>query len=405
MSNEFQSSRKGVFSGFGRNVWVTGLVSFFMDISSEMGYSRVPLFLVNTLGASKSVVGLIEGIAESTASVLRVFSGYLSDRLGNRKWVMAAGYALSTLSRPLIASGSNWGEVLVYRFADRFGKGVRSAPRDAIIVESTEKDYFGRAFSFHRALDTFGAVIGPLIAFMVLSAYSNDYRLVFWLSIIPGALAVLLIILFVREPSRGKAEGRTKHELTWGRFDWKFRVFMLISAIFALGNISDAFLILRAQELGIPSSRIPLVYLCFNLVYSLTAFPAGMLADSFGRKRIILSGFILFAFLLYGFAVARESGIVWMLFGVYGVFMGLTEGIQKAFLATIIPGEFKATAYGIYNAVTGLAMFPASLFAGWLWDHYSSSAPFYYGAGMAALAAVLFIFYIALVDREKAARK
>lgn len=398
-------SKKGVFAGFGRNVWVSGFVSFFMDVSSEMVYSLVPLFLVNTLGVSKSVVGLIEGIAESTASVLRVFSGYISDRLGNRKWVMAAGYALSTLSRPLIASGQNWGQVLAYRFADRFGKAVRSAPRDAIIVESTRKGYFSRAFSFHRALDTFGAVIGPLIAFMLLSAYANDYRLVFWLSIIPGAISVLLIVFFIREPSRAKQEGQTPHKLAWGRFDWKFKMFILISGVFALGHISDAFMLLRAQELGVPASRIPLVYLCFNLVYSLTAFPAGVLADSFGRKRTILAGFILFAFLMYGFAVAREPGIVWMLFGVYGVFMGLTEGIQKAFLASVIPGEFKATAYGIFNAVTGLALLPASLVAGWLWDRYSADAAFYYGAGMAALAAALFIFYITLVNREEKGRK
>lgn len=396
--------KKGIFHGFGRNVYAAGFVSLFMDISSEMVYSLVPLFLANTLGVNKSIIGFIEGVAESTASVLRAFSGYISDRMGTRKWVMAAGYGISVLSRPLIAMGNNWGEVMVYRFTDRFGKGVRSAPRDAIIAESTHRDSFARAFNFHRAMDTVGAVLGPLIAFMLLAAYQDNYRLVFWLSIIPGVIAVALIIIFIQDvpvpPPREKKLG-----LSLKHFDWKFRLFLPIATLFALGNVSDFFLILRAQDVGIPVTTIPVVYLFFNLIYSLFAIPAGVMADTYGKKRLILVGMALFALLFLGFAQAQSPRAIWFLFALYGIFMGLTEGIQKAYLATIIPAEYKATAYGIFNAAVGVAMLPSGIIAGWLWDAYSPAATFYFGAATATLSALAFAVYSGWVDREKALRQ
>ncbi len=395
--------KKGLFSGLGRNVYAAGFVSLFMDISSEMVYSLVPLFLANTLGVSKSVIGFIEGVAESTASILRAFSGYVSDRMGTRKWVMAAGYGLSTFSRPLIAMGTNWGEVMVYRFIDRFGKGVRAAPRDAIIMESTHKGSFAKAFNFHRAMDTFGATIGPLIAFIILALSENNYRLVFWLSIIPGIIAVTLIITLIKDVAQPPAPDR-KFEISFARFDWRFRIFLIIAFVFALGNISDVFLILRAQDVGIPVHTIPVVYLFFNLIYTIFAIPAGIMADRYGKKKMILAGFILFAFLFLGFAQAANPSTIWYLFALYGIFMGLTEGIQKAFLATIIPEEFKATAYGTYNAVVGAAALPSSVIAGWLWDRYSPAATFYFGATTACIAALLFLFYRAAVDRERDAK-
>ena len=390
--------------GFGKNVTVAGLVSFFMDISSEMIYPLVPLFLANTLGINKSLIGLIEGIAESTASLLKVFSGWFSDRIGNRKWLMALGYGISTLSRPFVAVATGWHQVLGSRFIDRFGKGVRTAPRDAIIAESADKAYLGRAFGFHRAMDTMGAVVGPALAFFFLGLFSNDYRKVFWLSMIPGVIAVLLIILFITEKKKAVSPHADRPKLTLKHFNWRFKFFVTIAALFAAGNSSDVFLILRAQQVGVSTLMIPIVYLLFNLIYSLSSIPAGMAADKFGKKRVILLGFVLFAALYYGFAVAGSVRAIWILFGLYGLFMGLTEGIQKAFLATIIPPDFKATAFGVYNTAVGLAMFPASLIGGWLWDHVSPSATFYFGATTAAVSSVMFMVFIAVVRRNEAVR-
>ncbi len=385
------------FFGFSNNVFFTGLVSFFMDVSSEMIYPLVPLFLANVLGVNKSMIGLIEGIAESTASLLKVFSGWLSDRIGKRKELMLAGYAISTLSRPIIALAGGWQQVLASRFVDRLGKGIRTAPRDAIIAESTETTHLARAFSFHRSMDTMGAVIGPAIALILLQLYNNNYKMVFWLSMIPGAFAVLTIVLFIKEKNKTTATGVERPRLTLKHFDWRVKFFIVIATLFALGNSSDAFLILRAEQVGIPTVMIPAVYLLFNLVYSLSAIPAGIAADKYGKKRLILLGFVLFAGLYYGFAVAKSASAIWVLFSLYGLFMGLTEGIQKAFLATIIPADFKATAFGVYATAVGLATLPASLIGGVLWDRVSPAATFYFGASTATLSALLFIVMIVLI--------
>ncbi|MBF0565530.1 MAG: MFS transporter [Nitrospirae bacterium] len=388
------------YFGLSHNVFFAGLVSLFMDVSSEMIYPLVPLFLANVLGVNKSVIGLIEGVAESTASLLKVFSGWFSDRVGNRKWLMAVGYGISTVSRPMLALAANWHTVMGYRFIDRFGKGIRTSPRDAIIAESTDKDHLGRAFGFHRSMDTVGAVIGPALAFLFLAMLANDYRKVFWISIIPGAIAVLIIVLFIREKTKVNKSSAERPKLTLKHFDWKFKYFVFIAALFALGNSSDVFLILRAQQTGIPAHIIPVVYLMFNVVYSISGVIAGASADKYGKKRIILLGFVLFAFLYYGFAIASEPKTIWILFSLYGIFMGLTEGVQKAFLATIIPADFKATAFGVYNTAVGLAMLPASLVGGWLWDHVSPSATFYYGSATAAASSILFIVFIAVIRRK-----
>ena len=383
--------------GFGRNVFFSGLVSFFMDVSSEMIYPIVPLFLAGVLGVNMSMIGLIEGIAESTASFLKVFSGWLSDRTRQRKNLMLAGYTISTLSRPIMAMAGAWQQVLSARVIDRTGKGIRTAPRDAIIAEATQTTHLGRAFSFHRAMDTLGAVVGPAITFSLLGFFNNDYRKIFWLSMVPGVVAVILIILFIEEKRKQPKPEVERPKLSFHQFDWQVKFFIVIAALFALGNSSDAFLILRAKHVGIPVATIPVVYLVCNLVYSLSAFPAGMAADRFGRKKIILLGFMLFAGLYYGFAVAKAASTIWLLFGLYGLFMGFTEGVQKAFLATIIPPDFKATAFGVYAAAVGFAMLPASLIAGWLWDHVAPAATFYFGAATATLAAILFTVLIVLI--------
>lgn len=382
------------YFGLSKNVFFTGVVSFFMDVSSEMIYPLVPLFLANVLGVNKSMIGLIEGIAESTASLLKVFSGWLSDRIGQRKNLMIAGYAISTLSRPIIALAGVWQQVLASRFVDRLGKGIRTAPRDAIIAESTETAHLARAFSFHRSMDTMGAVVGPAIALILLQLYNNNYKMVFWLSMIPGAIAVLTIVMFIKEKKRVASSSAERPRLTLKHFDWRVKFFIVIATLFALGNSSDVFLILRAEQVGIPTVLIPAVYLLFNLIYSLSAIPAGIAADKYGKKRLILLGFLLFAGLYYGFAVAKSTAAIWILFSLYGLFMGLTEGIQKAFLATIIPPDFKATAFGVYATAVGLALLPASLIGGLLWDRVSPAATFYFGAATATLSALLFMVFI-----------
>ena len=393
-------NQKKKYFGLSKNVFFTGLVSFFMDVSSEMIYPLLPLFLANMLGVNKSLIGLIEGIAEATASLLKVFSGWLSDRIGKRKSLMMAGYAISTLSRPVIALAGIWQQVLASRIIDRLGKGIRTAPRDAIIADSTEPSHLARSFSFHRSMDTMGAVVGPAIALIVLQLYNNNYQLVFWLSMIPGVIAVLIIAAFIKEKKRSSETSVARPRFTLKYLDWKVKFFILITTIFALGNSSDAFLILRAQQLGTRTAIIPGVYLMFNLIYSLSAIPAGIAADKYGKKRIILLGFILFTALYYGFAVANTPAAIWILFALYGLFMGLTEGIQKAFLSTLIPANFKATAFGFYATSIGLATLPASLIGGVLWDRISPAATFYFGASMAALATILFIVLIVLMRKS-----
>jgi len=370
-----------------------------MDISSEMIYPLVPLFLSSVLGVNKSIIGLIEGIAESTASLLRVFSGWFSDRLGRRKGFMVFGYSISTLSRPMTALAANWHTILGARFIDRFGKGIRTAPRDAIIAESTDGAFLGRAFSFQRSMDTMGAVIGPSLAFLFLAVFSNDYRRVFWLSMVPGFIAVCLIIFFIKEERKSSSMRSERPKLTLENFDGRFRLFLVITTLFAVGNSSDVFLILRAQQRGIPAHLIPILYLVFNIIYSISAIPAGIAADRFGKKRIILLGFVVFAIVYFGFAVARDAAAIWVLFSLYGLFMGLTDGTQKAFLATMIPPDFEATGFGIYYTAVGLAMFPASLIGGWLWDHVSPSATFYYGAITAVSSSILFVVFMVTTRR------
>ncbi|RLA89102.1 MAG: MFS transporter [Deltaproteobacteria bacterium] len=382
-----------------RNVWVAGLVSFFMDFSSEMVNPLLPLFLTSVLGVNKAIIGSIEGIAESTASFLKLYSGWLSDRIGKRKFFMGWGYGLATLSRPLLALAPNWNWVLASRFIDRFGKGVRTAPRDAIIAESTLPENLGRAFGLHRSLDTLGAIAGPGVAFLLLAMGANSYRLVFWVSIVPGLIAVLLIILFIREKRATTGTTTELPRLSWGMFDLRFKFFMAIIVIFTLGNSSDAFLILRAQQVGIAPLVIPLVYIIFNLVYAVSATPAGVLADRLGRHRMILLGFGLFSLIYSGLAGAQHPWQIWLLFGLYGLFMGLTEGVQKAYLATIIPESYKATAFGLYQASVGLALLPASIIAGLLWDHIGPAAPFIFGAATGLTAALLFI--VMLYQRQE----
>ncbi len=384
------------FFGLTRNVFVLGLVSFLTDVSSEMTLTLLPLFLANVLGVRTSIIGLIEGVAEATASLMKVGSGWWSDRVGRRKWLTFAGYALSAVAKPFLAVAGNWGTVLAVRWTDRVGKGIRTSPRDALLADSAPVETRGRAFGWHRAADTAGAVVGLALSAWVIAATQRatleltqaTYRTIVLIGIIPGFLAVLLLALFVQDvrPSGPRSEGGPL--LRARGFSLPFYMFLGVIALFTLGNSSDAFLLLRAQNLGLSAFHIALMLVGFNVLYSLIAMPAGVLSDHLGRRRVILIGWGLYALVYLGFAVAGAAWQVVALYVLYGLYYGTTEGVARAFVADLVHGGQRATAYGLYHAVVGLMAFPASLLAGVLWQTWGPATPFYFGALLAALAAV-----------------
>lgn len=373
-----------------RNVYVAGFVSLCMDISSEMVYPLLPLFLTTVLGASKTTVGIIEGIAEATASILKVFSGWLADKFGKRKFLMVIGYGTSAVSRPIIAGAGTWFEVLTARFIDRTGKGIRTAPRDAIIADSTPKEQLGKAFGFHRMMDTVGAVIGPLTAFIILYFVADGLRLVFLLSAIPAVAAVLLIIFFIKEKKHVR-DGAALPRLSIKSFNGPFRHYLIVIGISSLGNFADAFIILRAENLGVAKAHITIIYLIYNVVYALGATPLGILADRVGMKKMIFAGFLYYSLIFAGFAFATTGAQMWALFPLFGIFKAMSYGTQRAYLATLSPPERKATAFGVYHTVVGIALLPASVIAGLLWDKYGPAETFLYGAVLSFIAATVFL--------------
>ncbi|MDP2586200.1 MAG: MFS transporter [Candidatus Komeilibacteria bacterium] len=381
-----------------RNVKVMGLVSLFNDISSEMIYPIVPIFLTTVLQAPASVVGLIEGVAEATASLLKMISGWLSDRLRKRKIFVAIGYSLSAASKFLMGLAASWPFVLFARFIDRFGKGTRTAARDALIVDSVDPANHGRAFGLHRAMDSAGAVIGPILALLLIYLYQNNFRLIFFLAGIPSAIGVILLLLFVKEKIRPLSEVKTNKPLTANyKFNWKelnpaFKKFLIVSVVFAVGNSSDAFLILRAQDLGLAATLTVAAYVLFNLTYSFFSYPAGIIVDKIGAKKILILGYWLFALVYLALGLIQNDFWIWFIFPVYGIYMALTDGVSKAYIARLVPKEKSGTAFGAYLMLTGLCMFVASLAAGLLWKYVDPSATFYFGAITATLAVIWFMF-------------
>jgi MFS family permease len=376
----------GWLRGIGGNVLVLGLVSLLTDISSEMIYPLLPLFLTVTLGAGPAFLGLLEGAAETTAALLKLAAGLASDRLPRRKPLVLAGYTLSSLARPLIALATAPGAVLAIRLADRVGKGIRTAPRDALIADSVPADRRGAAFGFHRAMDHTGALIGPLVATMLLARFTSDLRVVFWAAAVPGVLAVLIIVTSVREVARRQtSDGRFLGDIPTGRL----RNYLLIIFLFTLGNSSDAFLLLRAGSLGVPAGRLPLLWAFFHVSKMLTAVPFGALSDRVGRRRVIIAGWLVYAGAYLGFARATSEWQIWLLFAVYGLFYGLTEGVEKAFLADMVEPARRGSAFGWYNCAVGIGALPASLLFGLIWQQLSPRAAFITGAGLACIAALL----------------
>ena len=376
--------------GISGNVLILGLVSFLTDVSSEMIYPLLPLFLTAVLGAGPAFLGVIEGVAESTAALLKLVSGIWSDRVRRRKPLVLAGYGISSLVRPLVAVATGPLAVLVIRFADRVGKGIRTSPRDALIADSVEPDLRGRAFGFHRAMDHAGALVGPLLAAALLATWVSDLRIVFALAAIPGLLAVLLIVLKLREsavaqPSAPTNSGSFLSLLPRGRL----RRFLLILFLFTLGNSTDAFLLLRAGELGVSAAHIPLLWAFFHVIKMVSVYPFGALSDRLGRRGMILAGWGVYALAYLGFARAQSEWQIWALFAFYGLFYGLTEGTEKALLADFADPAERGAAFGWYNFAIGIGALPASLLFGAIWQQFGAPAAFGFGAALAGLAAVL----------------
>ena len=387
--------------GLPHTVFILGVVSLLTDASSEMIYPLLPLFLATSLGAGAAFIGLIEGVAESTASLLKLVSGWWSDRLGRRKAIVVGGYTLSACARPLVAlAGTGW-HVLAIRFTDRVGKGLRTAPRDALIAAAAPPESWGKAFGFHRAMDHAGAVIGPLIAFALLSTVVDDLRVVFALAAIPGLLAVGILIARVVDAPVAARAATGPPRLSLAPFSPRFRAVLAVIALFTLGNSSDAFLLLKAHAVGVGAASIPLLWIVLHLSKAFSSTPAGMLSDRVGRPRLILAGWLVYAAVYAGFAVADHVWQIWALFAVYGLFFGLTEGAEKAYIADLAPPDLRGTAYGLYHAAVGLTALPASLLMGLVWEHVSPAAAFTVGAALALASATLFL----LVPGSPASRK
>jgi MFS family permease len=380
----------GLFSGISGNVLVLGLVSFLTDVSSEMIYPLLPLFVASLPGGSAAFLGLIEGAAETTAALLKLVSGSWSDRIRSRKGLVLAGYGVSALARPLIALAASPLGVLLVRMSDRVGKGVRTSPRDALIADSSPPDGRGKAFGFHRSMDHAGAVVGPLLATAALYLLANDLRTVFWLAGIPGILAVILIILKVREVPREAVSLSPARKLLPGPLPrGPIRGYLAILLLFTLGNSSDAFLLLKASQAGMSASRVALLWTAFHVVKMLAAMPFGALSDRIGRKRVIICGWGVYALSYCGFALAGSQWQIWCVFLFYGIFYGLTEGVEKAFVADMAPAEQNGTAFGWYNLAIGVGALPASLIFGAIWTWAGPAAAFMFGAGLAGVAAIL----------------
>jgi len=381
-----------------------GFVSFFTDMSSEMVYPLLPIFLSSVLGVGAEALGLIEGIAEATASVLKTFSGYISDRIRRRKPLVLLGYSLSAIAKPTIGLAGRWIHVLAARFADRVGKGIRTSPRDSLIADVVDDTIRGRAFGFHRAMDTGGAVFGPLLAYILLAVLLKYYsvsvsvRSVFLLSLIPGIFAIITLIFFVKENPKEQRELR-KLKLGFKGLSKEFKLLLAVMLVFSLGNSSNTFLILRASNIGFKTEMIPILYMFFNIVYAGSAMPLGSLSDKIGRRLTIAMGFFIYFIVYLGFArlSTHQYIYLWILFGLYGIYYGFTDGTLRALVADISRREERGFAYGLYHMLVGLMLFPASFIAGILWEKVAPSAPFYFGALTAAISA----FLILIVIKEK----
>jgi len=383
---------KNLFKGIPKNAFVLGAASLLNDIASEMVAPLLPIFLTVTLGAGPVALGVIEGIAETTSSILKIVSGYISDRAGKRKNIVFAGYGVSAIARSLIAAATSWFHVLLLRFADRVGKGIRTAPRDALLADSADANFRGKVFGFHRALDHAGAVIGPLIAFLLIKEWNLGYRSIFFIALIPGLLSALSIAVFVKE--RAHEVKSTFNGFKWKNVDERFHRYLIVLLIFTLGNASDAFLILRAVDAGMSKTMIPVLWAGFNLVKFVVSIPGGVLSDRIGRRPVIIAGWFIYALIYALFGVASTPYHIVLIFGGYGIYYGLTEGVERAFVADLVPADVRGTAFGLYNATIGIAALPASVLFGLIWKVFGMQAAFFWAVALAAISSFGLLFFV-----------
>ena len=379
-------STDGKIFGFNRNIIFTGLTSFLTDTSIKMIYSVMPMFLMS-IGASKTSLSLIEGVAESTASLIKSLSGFWSDKIGKNKPFMLIGYGLSALIVPLYTFVVSPFQVLILRFIERFGKGIRTAPRDSLVAGSVTNGETGRGFGFQKAMDNSGAILGPLGAFGLLLLFPEDYRKIFLIAGIPAILSIFVIIFGIKEAKKDKDSLFKKFHFR--DFSKKFYLFLGIVFIFTLGNSTDTLLLVKANEVGVKVTFIPLVYLITNLVSVVLAIPIGTLSDKIGKEKILLFGYMIYAIVYFGFGITSSIEVIVFLFALYGLYSATTDGIQKAFISDSVDSNKQGTGLGIYNALLGIALLPASMIAGVLYDKVNSSVPFYFGAVTSVVSAIL----------------
>ncbi len=378
------------------NVILLGLVSFFSDISAEMVYPIIPLYLTAVFGATPALVGVIEGIAESLASLLKVFSGYITDKRGKKKPVAFVGYAAGLVYKAALIFAGSWVGVLGARVIDRAGKGIRTAPRDVMVSESADKNQMGKAFGIHKALDMAGSAIGIIISYLLLKNAGGNfaYKELFAISIIPAVFG-LLMFFFIKEKKEHSQV--TKREPFWQnmkKLDGQLKLYLMVAFLFTLGNSSNTFLLLRAKNVGFDDTSVILLYFIFNLTASILSIPLGKLSDKIGRKKLLVAGYLVFSSVYFGFAFASSQAVIVAVFVLYGLYTAMITGVERAFIAEISPKELKGTMLGMHSTVVGIALLPASVIAGLLWDGFGAPAPFLFGSGMSLAAALILLFFM-----------
>ena len=385
-----------------KNIIFLGLISFFMDISSEMVYPIIPLYLVSTFGATPGIVGIIEGIAESTASLLKVFSGYVTDKYKCKKPIAFIGYATGLFYKLALLFASSWAGILIARVIDRLGKGIRTAPRDVLVSESANKNEMGKSFGVHKALDMAGSAIGILLAYMLLKKLGGqqaDYKMIFAVSVIPTVLALFMFSFVKEKKEQRNLKSRERFWKNFSELDGRLKLYLLVVFLFMLGNSSNSFLLLRAKGAGFDDTNVILLYFLYNLTVSILSVPFGKLSDKIGRKQVLTSGYLLFSVVYLGFAFATKQTSFIIIFFVYGIFTAMTAGVERALIAEISPAELKGTMLGLHSTIAGIALLPASVICGFLWECFGSAVPFVFGASMSALAAILLIIFLRTPDK------
>ena len=378
------------------NIVLLGLVSFFTDISTEMVYPILPLYLSSIMGATPTIIGIIEGIAESLASVVKLFSGIIADKYGNKKRLAFFGYSSSVLNKIIILLSVTWAGVLCARIIDRFGKGIRTAPRDALIAESAHKSQLGKAYGLHKGLDLLGTAVGILLAYIILSRNASDYKKIFLYSLIPAAIGIICII-FVKD--RKEKTAKKPVVFKWRTLDKRLKLFLVFIFIFTLGNSSNAFILLRAYNAGFTAQNAILLYFLYNIVASALSYPFGNLSDKIGRKNILCAGYFLYGIVYFGIGLFSDKPLFIALFVIYGFYTALTTGVERALIVEIVPETQKASALGLHAAIVGIGLLPASIIAGLLWDSINQSMPFLFGGTLAFITSIgVFIIFSARRD-------